>query len=103
MNWHGFSGNGEGGGRIWRELRPARNGGLQRLERLERPFARLLEVDDRLGVALHAAIGPGLVDELVAELCDFGHPAADIVAGGIEALALGDGVEDAEIGRRVEA
>lgn len=69
--------------------------------------ARLGVVDDRMGVVKRfAAKGwefPWFVDDLVVEVGEFGDVGSDVVAGWVVSAALGDGIEDAEVGCGVGA
>src|SRR5689334_23571112 len=74
---------------------------FDRVVAAERLAAGLGVVDDRLGVAVGAAVFPRFVGGLAGEAGEFGDPAADVFAGRVELQALADRVEDPEVRRRV--
>ena len=62
----------------------------------------LTETDPGLGERRRRRL-PGPVHPFRVEGGELRHPARDVTACGVEALALGDGVEDPEVGRRIGA
>ena len=60
-------------------------------------------VDDRGGVVGGGGGLPGFVGGPGGEVGEFGDPAVDVGGVGVELLALGGGVEDAEVRRGVGA